>query len=212
MDNDLSFGTLWAKSAECLRGKWGNAILVCIIQSFLGSAGGPAAFLLFPITVGAMLYFLRLARYEYAEFECLFKPFSQYGRMLWGYLRVVIFIFLQFLLLIVPGIIACYRYALTFYVMLDEPGLSVKDAMKRSAEMMKGYKLRLFWYNIVIFFLFMFAVIFTFGIALIWLIPFMTAFHANFYLAAKNRFENTGAGFRQDAAAEPEEELPQENV
>ena len=52
-------------------------------------------------------------------------------------------------LLIVPIIIAGYRYGMTYYVMLDEPQLKVRDAMKKSVELMYGNKLRLFGYSLL---------------------------------------------------------------
>ena len=180
---------LWGRSSECLRGKWGYAILACLLQCIIMSAASSFQILLFPITAGLMLYFLLTARGQYTNIELLFRPFNQYGRMLWGCLRPAIFVFLWSLLLIIPGIIAGLRYTLTIFIMLDEPQISVKEAMTKSGELMRGHKLRLFGYQIIFFFLVIFSCILTLGIAFIWIFPFTQTFMANFYLAVKGELQ-----------------------
>ncbi|CAN7505207.1 DUF975 family protein [Paenibacillus sp. LjRoot153] len=44
------------------------------------------------------------------------------------------------LLLIIPGIIASLRFAMTFYILNDEPDIKPLQAIKRSSEMMNGHK------------------------------------------------------------------------
>ena len=48
------------------------------------------------------------------------------------------------LLLIVPGIIAAYRYSLALYVMIDHPEYGVVDCLRESRRITEGYKKDLF--------------------------------------------------------------------
>ena len=57
------------------------------------------------------------------------------------------------LLLFVPGVIAYYKYILTFFVMTDRPDLTGAQCIQESCRLMRGNKLRLFkmllWYYVI---------------------------------------------------------------
>ena len=92
-------------------------------------------------------------------------------------------------LLGIPAVIAVYRYRLTPYIILDDRALPVKDAMRRSSELMGGYKLRLMGYGILLGLIVVPLTILTLGIALFWLAPLCYAFGAVFYLAVRQAKE-----------------------
>ena len=109
----ITFSEICKYAWATIKGHWGSAILACLVPMFIGMAANTIPFvnlvsgiLLFPLTVGVMLFFLRLMRRENPKVESVFEPFRQYGRMLWGYFRVLIFVLLHFLLLIIPGYVA----------------------------------------------------------------------------------------------------------
>jgi uncharacterized membrane protein len=74
------------------------------------------------------------------------------------------------LLLIIPGIIKSYSYALTSYLIVQDRLLSPINAITKSRKLMDGHKFNLFmldlgylgWYVLSIF---------TFGVLLAWVIP-----------------------------------------
>ena len=67
------------------------------------------------------------------------------GRLMLGAsLLVLVLTFLWSLLLIIPGIVKAYSYALTPYLVHDHPEMSEYDCLKRSQQLMKGYKWKLF--------------------------------------------------------------------
>lgn len=68
-----------------------------------------------------------------------------------------------------------------FYMMLDFPQCSVTELLKRSFKVMKGNMLRLFLLKLC-FIPMMFLSMFTCGLALLWVIPFMNVTCTNFYL------------------------------
>lgn len=192
----ITFSALWRQACITLKGNWAKAIGTTIVQWLITGAaqsiplvGQLARIFLIPLNVGLLLYFLMLARTQKPALETIFVPFNSYGRILWGGIRMGIFIFLQYLLLIIPGIVATYRYAMTFYIMLDEPELKARDAMIKSREMMYGHKMQLFGYSILFALIAIAATIFTLGIGLIWFVPFTQAFMANYYLQLKSAYE-----------------------
>lgn len=198
----ITFSGTWRQAAVTLKGNWAKAIGVTLMQWLISAAaqtvpmaGQLAHIFLIPLSVGLNLYFLMLARTQQPALETIFVPFNSYGRMLWAGIRMFIFIFLQWLLLIIPGIVATYRYALTYYIMLDEPELKARDAMIKSREMMYGHKAQLCGYSILLGLLAFAAAIFTLGIGLIWFVPFAQTFMANYYLQVKTQYELTHPAF-----------------
>ena len=144
---------------------------------------------LFPLTVGVMLFFLRLVRSENPRVESVFEPVRQYWRMIWGYLRVLIFILLHFLLLIIPGYVALLRYSMTYYVMLDHPACTVKEAMIMSRELMYGHKWQMFGYMLLLWLIAIPVAVFTLGIGILWYAPFIQTFTAVYYEKLRRQYE-----------------------
>lgn len=72
------------------------------------------------------------------------------------------------------------RYGLTNYFILDDPNCTARQAIRRSKEAMKGWKMELFTLKLSFFGWVLFGVI-TAGIAMIWVGPYMEATMANFY-------------------------------
>ncbi len=190
----ISFGNLWRTSWTALKGNFWKSIAVIFIVGALQSAASCFSFsigtiLLLPLEIGVTIYFLQVVRGSGSRIESIFLPFNKYGHYLWVAIRPNVFALLWALLFVIPGIIAKYRYALTYYVALDEPELSAREAMARSCRMMKGHKMQLFGYTILIALLISVATVFTLGIALFWLLPWCGSFMANYYLAVKAESE-----------------------
>ncbi len=71
------------------------------------------------------------------------------------------------------------------YIITENPYLTAREAIKRSKEMMEGHKAELFLLNLS-FIGWGILSLFTCGILLIWLVPYMNAAHANFYKDLKS--------------------------
>jgi uncharacterized membrane protein len=97
-----------------------------------------------------------------------------------------IFIWLWMLLLIIPGIIMSFAYAMTLYIVADSEykGLSAMDAIRRSREMMRGYKWKLFCLQLR-FLGWILLSILTFGILFFWVVPYIQMATINFYKDVK---------------------------
>ena len=73
-------------------------------------------------------------------FSGAFGGFARPLEMFWLTLLMMIKVVLWALLLIIPGIIACFRYALAWYVKAENPEMSANACIKRSSELMDGRK------------------------------------------------------------------------
>jgi uncharacterized membrane protein len=141
-----------------------------------------------PIYFGLAGYFLKLARREPAEFSELFSGFNLFKTNFITNLLIVIFSTLWFLLLIVPGIIALIKYSMAYYILNDNPGLTAMEAIARSKTMMEGHKMRFFemWLSFLGWFL---LGIITFGLGMMYALPYYRAAKANFYLDLKQSYQ-----------------------
>eukprot|EP00704_Kipferlia_bialata_P009918 g9918.t1 len=73
----------------------------------------------------------------------LFNP-VYYLRIIGTCLLMGLFVILWSLLLIVPGIIAAFRYSQAFWIILQDPSCGCNEALDRSSAMMIGNKWKLF--------------------------------------------------------------------
>ncbi|WP_332892325.1 DUF975 family protein [Lottiidibacillus patelloidae] len=122
-------------------------------------------------------------RNEYPKIERVFTIYKD-----WNYsLKIVatsifvwIFTFLWFLLLIIPGIIKGIAYSQTYFILKDNPDLMPLEAITESRKRMNGLKWKFFLLNLS-FIGWGILCIFTLGIGLLWLIPYITTSLAAFY-------------------------------
>ena len=106
--------------------------------------------------------------------------FKYYGRAIGGMLLVVVFTFLWSLLFVIPGIVKGYSYALTPYILIDDPQISIRDAVRKSQRMMSGQKFNLFYLQLSFIGWWILSIM-TGGIGFLWLIPYYTTSMAAFY-------------------------------
>ena len=155
---------------------WIGAILV---NFFVGA----------PLVVGLYNTFLWLLRGNKNIVDNMFKlGFKPYWRSVLGYFLMVVKIYLWMLLLIIPGIIKAFAYALTPYILKDNPELSCLEAIERSRLMMKGNKWRLFVLCLSFIGWFLLCLL-TLGIGFFWFAPYVYTTVAAFYEDVKSRYE-----------------------
>ena len=110
-----------------------------------------------------------------------------WGRNVWGMFLVGFFTSLWTLLLIIPGIVKYYAYAMTPYILVDNPELSANQAINLSCKMMKGHKFDLFYLQLS-FIGWGILSVFTLGIGFLWLMPYMLTAQASFYQDIKKEY------------------------
>ena len=91
-----------------------------------------------------------------------------------------LFVFLWSLLFVIPGVIKSYAYAMTFFIINDNPDISPMDALHESERLMDGHKMELFMLDLSFIFWHLLVIV-TFGIASLWVAPYVHASHAAFY-------------------------------
>lgn len=179
---------LMQQAKEQLQGKWGLAIGTNLVYMLItGGASsikgiGAAISLIIsgPFSLGMAIFSLSLARNEEARLEQIFDGFKDFKRALITYLIMVINIVLRLLLLIVPGIIAAFSYAMTFYILADDRSIESNIALEKSKQMMEGNKLKLFYLGLHFLGWFLLCIL-TLGIGFLWLFPWMNVTTAKFY-------------------------------
>ncbi len=110
------------------------AIVVGVLYFVLGSV----------VKVGYARFNLDLTAGETPSFETLFSYFPHWKTVAAAQLLQTVYIFLWTLLLVIPGIVAGYSYAMTGYILAEHPELSASETIAQSKAMMEGNRWRLF--------------------------------------------------------------------
>lgn len=117
-----------------------GSLLVVNVLYWLWSAGYDA-------------FTLHLSRGQHASFQDFFQGFRLVGKVISVVLLRAVFVFCWSMLLLIPGIVALYRYRMAVYVILDDPDLTASQALAVSSRLTYGHKgellmldLSFFWY------------------------------------------------------------------
>ena len=148
-------------------------------------------FLIMPLMVGFMNAFRKLLTKLDTNLLGNTFDFSNYWHKVGGMLLMSVLIALWSLLLIIPGIIKAFSYAMTPYILDENPELTPSEAIHRSRLMMKGHKFDLFWLMLS-FIGWGFLCLLTAGIGFLWLSPYMETASAAFYEEVKAEYEING--------------------
>jgi len=96
------------------------------------------------VAFGIALTLLKCLRNETAGwFSGAFGGFRRPLEMFWLTALMSLKVFLWTLLLVVPGFVACFRYALAWYVKAENPEMGADGCIGRSCELMRGRKAKL---------------------------------------------------------------------
>lgn len=136
-----------------------------------------------PLTLGGYYLALNIIREKQASIGNIFVWFTDAKRFLKSflvYLLVNLYLFLWTLLLIIPGIIKSFSYAMTYFIINDHPEYSLNQAITESRRMMDGHKMEYFLLCLSFIGWFILSCI-TLGIGFLWLIPYFYTTAAAFY-------------------------------
>lgn len=150
-----------------------NSMIVDIITTFMVG----------PLTLGGYYLALHIIREKDAHIGHIFRWFtagSKFIKSFLLYIVVNIYIFLWFLLFIIPGIIKSFSYAMTYFIINDHPEYSINQAITESRRMMDGHKMEYFILCLSFIGWFILSCI-TLGIGFLWLIPYFYTTSAAFY-------------------------------
>lgn len=169
---------------------WAFSALVGGLEYVQQGLGSIASLLLLPLGWGYAVTFLSNARGEEDPFNVsrMFDGYRDFVRIFTTILLTQIYILLWTLLLIIPGIIKSLSYAMTPFVLRDNPEMKNNAAIELSMKMMDGHKGELFWLYLT-FIGWGILCILTLGIGYFWLAPYMQASMAQFYEEVKAEYE-----------------------
>lgn len=183
-----------------LKGNWKPAVIasllyvgVALVGSLISSVGEDSVILallglafqfaiLLPFTMGlsnAYRLLLNNSDTKIAENSIAIAK-DNYKHNLLGMFFMAGKTILWMLLFIIPGIIMSYAYALTPYILKDNPEIEPMEASARSREMMKGHKMDLFLLHLS-FIGWIVLSILTCGIGSLWVSPYIYTAQASFY-------------------------------
>ncbi|MDE6162407.1 MAG: DUF975 family protein [Bacteroides sp.] len=179
---------LRAQAREALRGKWPMAAVAALIYSVI--AGGLSAIPLIgglcsllvglPVAYGFAIVMLGVFKGKEIDFGVLFEGFQDYSRIFVTKFLQQVYTALWALLLVIPGIIKYYSYAMTDYILKEEPEMKNNAAIEKSMAMMENNKMKLFMLDLS-FIGWAILCCITFGIGFFFLIPYMQSARAAFY-------------------------------
>ncbi|MDD5907229.1 MAG: DUF975 family protein [Clostridia bacterium] len=146
------------------------AVILAIALYILGSV----------ISLGYARFNLDLIDGREPELNVLFSDFHRFGTAFLARLLMSLYILLWSLLLIIPGIMAAYSYAMTPYILAENPDMTAGEAIARSKALMAGNRWRLFCLQFSFIGWNILAGL-TLGIGNLWLTPYTQAAEAAFY-------------------------------
>lgn len=175
-----------------IRGKIWELFLVSLIVfgvSFLCTlipvVGGIVEFCLASaLSIGMIMIYLKIAKGEEFQVGDVFEGCHIMGKAIWLNILLSVFTALWSLLLIIPGIIKSYSYSMASYILAENPNMTAREAIKESMRIMEGHKMDLFILQLS-FLGWAILTAFTFGLAGIYVIPYMQQTFVNFYNSIK---------------------------
>ena len=176
---------LRAEARVALTDKWVMGAVTTIV---FGAVSGAASYIpvvgtilvALPMMYGYSIVMLSVMRGGEMNIGGLFDGFNDFGRIVGTKLLQAIYTFLWTLLLVIPGIIKNYSYAMTDFILKDQPELANNAAIEKSMAMMDGNKMKLFLLDLS-FIGWAILCLFTFGIGFLFLQPYVQSAHAAFY-------------------------------
>ena len=164
-------------------------IIVTAATSAIGMILGPVAPLMSLVIGGpimfamAYIYLGVTAKSRMPQIEDCILGFKgeNFTRSFVGYLRYTVFTFLWSLLFVIPGIVKSIAYSQMFYLMVEDEDLDPADAQRQSMALMDGHKAEYFVLCLSFIPWLLLGAI-TFGIAFIWIAPYMSTTFAEYHI------------------------------
>ncbi|MDR0930897.1 MAG: DUF975 family protein [Clostridiales bacterium] len=208
---NVPVSTFRARAREDLKGRWGSAIgalvlfvisgvVINFICTFVANIFGGQenlvglfvlqllTFLLsVPIAFGFIMFMLNFARKDKdVAATDIYNGYNYFVPVVVLNILLNIFILLWTMLLIIPGIIKSIEYSQAQFILADDPTIAPIEAINESKKMMYGNKMKYFLLNLSFIGWGILTVI-TFGIAAIWVGPYMQTALAEFYLEVSGK-------------------------
>ena len=181
---------------EQIKGKIGILFVITLI---IAAISGLAGLVLNLIPMGGLVatiiitpafalsitrVYLNLTAGGTAEVKDAFTGFDDFWSAFKVNFLVGLFTFLWSLLFVIPGIVKGYSYSMALYILAENKGKAALECINESKAMTDGHKMDLFVLDLSFIGWLLLCGI-TFGIAYIWVGPYMQATLANAYKSLK---------------------------
>jgi len=215
----LNRAELKSAAKSQIKGKIGVLFLITLVISLIsGLAGGilslipmggvVATVIITPaFALSVIRVYLNVVKGETPSVSDAFNGFDDFWAAFKVNFLVGLFTFLWSLLFVVPGIIKGISYSMAIYVLAENKGKPALECIKESKAMTEGHKMELFVLALS-FIGWLFLVVVTFGIAGIWVFPYMSATLANVYNTLKPVAAEEEPVAEEPVAEEPVAEEP----
>lgn len=176
---------------------WMLLVALIVIGAIEGATATFGVFFVIagPFAVGLASYQLSIINNDNKDgddFNLIFDGFkNNFATSLVAWIVTRIFLILWTLLFIIPGIIKSYSYSQVFFIIKENPDIPPMEAINRSREMMRGHKAKLFFLDLSFIGWILLALIFSLGIGLFFLAPYISLARANFYNQLREKPSNT---------------------
>ena len=171
--------------------------------AFIPVAGVIAVYIIVPpLSIGMVMIYLDVTYGDEIDLSRLFKGFNMMGKTIGLFLLILLFTYLWMLLFIIPGIIKAYSYSMSFYILAENPDMTAREALNESKLIMQGHKWEFFVLELS-FILWILLGVVTFGLALIYVEPYMQLTYTNFY----HNIKRQPAPVAEEVYAEPVAEV-----
>jgi len=149
-----------------------------LLNTFLG--GFLHSFVSAPLTLGYSIYILAAYRKKKYQWDLIFAGFQYYFLVLSASWLTTAFAMVGFVVFIIPGMIIGLALTMVNFIIADNPDISPFEALKKSYQMMKGFK----WKYFCLFFRFVgwfILGVVTVGIGFLWMAPYLSMSAVIFY-------------------------------
>jgi len=188
---------LKSQAKQQIRGNIGVLFVITLIISIISTLSGLvlsqipivgnliSTFIIAPaFTLSITQIYLNITINKTPAVSDAFSGFNSFWTAFKVQFLAALFAFLWSLLLIIPGIIKSISYSMSMYVLAENNEKSALECINESKRITEGYKLDLFVLALS-FIGWIFVGYITFGIAYIWILPYMQATFANAYVNIK---------------------------
>lgn len=145
------------RAISSLEHKWGESAILILLYLLIGGtvSYGPGllmpsatsnitssvtiniiSLLLIPMSWGVTITFLEVSRSMKVNYGNLAKGYHDFTRIFLTMFLKGVYTFLWALLLIIPGIVKSYSYAMTEFILADRPDLAYNEAIEESMRLM----------------------------------------------------------------------------
>ncbi len=137
-----------------------------------------------PMEISLCMIYLGLAKGTKPKAGDVFNGFEVFGKSVWLTIITLFFVWLWSMLFVIPGIIKSYSYAMAPYILAENNDMTAREALNESKRIMDGHKWEFFVLQLS-FILWILLGSVTFGLAYIYVTPYMNMTAVNFYNSIK---------------------------